>query len=73
LNLPSSEVDVEAMTWLAASDPTVIVYASTAHQRQAGVVADKLIEMGCKKVLVLHGGIEGWKELGLPTESQAGR
>ena len=75
LNLPSSEidVDVEAMTWLVASDLTIIVYASRANQRQAGVVADKLIEMGCQKVFVLHDGIEGWKELGLPTEGQAGR
>lgn len=61
----------EEAAWLASVDSYIVCYASETSQRQAGVVADQLLQMGCDKVLVLYGGIEAWIEMGLPTEQAA--
>ena len=68
LSVPPTGPELEAAGWLSGTESNVICYASETSQRQAGVVADKLIEMGTEKVFVLYGGIEAWKALGLPTE-----
>jgi rhodanese-related sulfurtransferase len=68
MNVPSSMAQVDSIAWLVGADPLIVTYASEASQRQAGVVADKLLEAGFSKVHVLYGGIEGWKDLDLPTE-----
>lgn len=68
LNIPPAGPQLETAGWLGDTDSYVICYASEASQRQAGVVADKLIEMGAGKVFVLYGGLEAWMDAGLPTE-----
>jgi rhodanese-related sulfurtransferase len=68
LSIPPTGPELNGAAWLSDTESSVICYASEQSQRQAGVVADKLIEMGAKKVFVLFGGIEAWKAAGLPTE-----
>jgi rhodanese-related sulfurtransferase len=67
-NLPPAGSEPQAMDWLSSTQSNVICYASEESQRQAGVVADKLIGIGTEKVFVLYGGIEAWKAAGLPVE-----
>ncbi|HVP56749.1 MAG TPA: rhodanese-like domain-containing protein [bacterium] len=71
LNVAPSQAGVDSLAWMAPADPDVIAYASKATQRQAGVLADKLMEAGFKKVHVLLDGIEAWKAKGLPIEGRA--
>jgi rhodanese-related sulfurtransferase len=67
MNVPSTTGDVHTLAYMVPADPALVCYSAAAAERQAGVVADKLLEIGFKKVYVLHGGLESWKELGLPT------
>ena len=67
MNLPSTSGDVHTLAYMVPADPDLICYSAAATERQAGVVADKLLEIGFEKVYVLHGGLESWKEEGLPT------
>lgn len=67
MNVAASGDDIEDMAWLAGGDSEIICYASRQNQRQAGVVADRLIQMGFEKVFILYGGFEDWKQRGLPT------
>ena len=59
---------VERMAWLVGTDVRIICYSCEENQREAGVLADMLLEIGCDEVYVLHGGIEGWQESGFPME-----
>jgi rhodanese-related sulfurtransferase len=68
LNVPPTGPELERAGWLSGAGSSVICYASEKNQRQAGVVADKLIEMGTEKVFVLYGGLEAWVAAGLPIE-----
>jgi rhodanese-related sulfurtransferase len=68
ISIPPTGPDLEAAGWITGTESSVICYASEESQRQAGVVADKLIEMGTKEVFVLYGGLEAWKAAGYPTE-----
>jgi rhodanese-related sulfurtransferase len=68
LNVPPAGPELEAAGWLSGTESTVICYASEKSQRQAGVVADKLIDMGAGRVFVLYGGLEAWKAAGYPTD-----
>lgn len=67
MNLPSTSGDVHTLAYMVPADPALICYSAAATERQAGVIADKLLEIGFTKVYVLHGGLESWKEEGLPT------
>jgi thiosulfate sulfurtransferase len=66
MNVTSGEEAVDSLAGLVPADPVLICYSTTSTQRQAGVVADKLIDVGFTKVYVLLGGLEAWKELGGP-------
>jgi rhodanese-related sulfurtransferase len=66
MNIPSSASQVDSIAWLVGADPVIIAYASESSQRQAGVIADRLLQIGFKKVYVLYGGLEAWKDLALP-------
>ena len=70
LNASPSKSGVDSLAWIAPADPYVIAYASKANQRQAGVLADKLLDAGFKRVYVLLDGIEAWKSKGLPVEGR---
>ena len=72
LNASPTQAGVDSLAWIAPANPYVIVYASEASQRQAGVLADKLLDAGFKKVRVLLDGIEGWKKAGHPVEGASG-
>lgn len=72
INASASSREVESLVWLASADAYVICYASEQNQRQAGIVADRLIEMGGEKVYILLGGFEVWEGRGLPTEKGGG-
>jgi rhodanese-related sulfurtransferase len=69
VNVPPSGPGLEDSGWLTDIDADVVCYASEAGQRQAGVVANRLLEMGAERVFLLYGGIEAWKAAGLPTET----
>ena len=66
INAPPGSPELAGLSWLADADTYVICYAAEKSQRQAGVAADKIIEMGCEKVYVLLGGFEIWGEQGFP-------
>lgn len=68
LNVEPGQAGVDSVAWMTAADPSVVAYGSKDTQRQAGVLADKLLEAGFHKVYVLLGGIEAWKQAGLPVE-----
>ena len=72
LNTSPTQAGVDSLAWIAPADPYVIVYASEASQRQAGVLADKLLDAGFKKVRVLLDGIEAWKRAGHPVQGKSG-
>ena len=72
MNLPPSRELVQDIASLAAADPQIVVYASRESQRQAGVVADRLLEAGFTQVFVLHGGLEGWVDRDFPVEISGG-
>ena len=67
MNLLSTGAGVDSLAFMVPADPVLICYASAETERQAGVIADKLMEIGFTNVYVLHGGLDSWKELGLPT------
>jgi rhodanese-related sulfurtransferase len=71
LNVVPTQAGIDSLVWMAPADPDVVAYASKGTQRQAGVLADKLLEAGFKKVYVLLDGIEAWKAKGLPIEGTA--
>jgi len=70
LNASATEAGADSLAWMAPADPHVITYASGETQRLAGVLADKLLEVGFKKVYVLLGGLDAWKEKGFPVEGR---
>lgn len=70
LNASATLSGADSLAWMASADPYVIVYASEGSQRQAGVLADKLLEAGFEKVSVLLDGLEGWKRAGHPVEGE---
>jgi rhodanese-related sulfurtransferase len=72
MNLPPSREVAQDIASLSAADPQIVVYASRESQRQAGVVADKLLETGFTKVFILHGGLEGWVDRGFPVATSGG-
>ncbi len=67
LNITPTD-DINAFSWLTQMDSYIICYAGQDTQRQAGVVADRLIDFGCKNVFVLYGGIEEWIKGSYPIE-----
>lgn len=67
MNLPATASNVDSLAFMVPADPVLICYSSAATERQAGVIADKLLEIGFKRVYVLHGGLDSWKGLDLPT------
>lgn len=71
INVAASGSDIEDIARMVGTDNQIICYASRQNQRQAGVVADKLIQMGFTNVVILYGGFEDWKQRGLPTLTTA--
>lgn len=67
LNITPTD-EIVGFSWLTQVQSYIICYAGQDIQRQAGVVADKLIDLGCKNVYVLYGGIEEWSKAGYPIE-----
>jgi rhodanese-related sulfurtransferase len=67
MNVPSTPGNVDTLAYMVPADPVLICYSAEETERQAGVIADRLLEIGFKKVYVLHGGLDSWKETGLPT------
>jgi rhodanese-related sulfurtransferase len=66
LNIPPTQSGVDELSWFSDVESSIVCYASEESQRQAGVVADKIIEMGARQVFILYGGFEAWKEAGQP-------
>ena len=71
LSASPTQGGADSLAWMASADPYMVAYADQGSQRQAGVLADKLLEAGFRKVWVLLDGIEGWKKAGLPVEGLA--
>jgi rhodanese-related sulfurtransferase len=67
ISMPSTAGAVDEMAYMVPADPVLICYSAEATEREAGVIADKLLEIGFTRVFVLHGGLESWKAEGLPT------
>ncbi len=72
VNVPSAGEDLGEVAYMIPADPVLICYATEAAEREAGVTADRLLEIGFKRVYVLRGGLESWKALGLPTVEGTG-
>jgi rhodanese-related sulfurtransferase len=70
INVPPVSGAPDSLAYLLPADPAIVAYASEQSQRQAGVVADRLLEMGFGKVYVLYGGLEEWQRLDLPVEQR---
>jgi rhodanese-related sulfurtransferase/polyisoprenoid-binding protein YceI len=49
----------------------IVVYGSSDRAMDAATAAGKLVENGYKDVHVLEGGVEAWREAGLPLEGEA--
>jgi rhodanese-related sulfurtransferase len=71
LNASPTRGGADSLAWMASADPYLIAYADEGSQRQAGVLADILLEAGFRRVWVLLDGIEGWRKAGLPVEGLA--
>lgn|GEM_PF-2016740 len=71
LNVPSTGGGVDEMAYMVPADPVLICYSAESTEREAGVIADKLLELGFTRVYVLHGGLEAWKAEGLPTVKES--
>jgi polyisoprenoid-binding protein YceI/rhodanese-related sulfurtransferase len=52
-------------------DAEIVVYGSSPRSRDATTAAEKLQRAGYRRLAVLHGGIEGWREIGQPLEGSA--
>jgi rhodanese-related sulfurtransferase len=72
VNLMPSGQGYEDLAWISSADTYVVCYASSENQRQAGTVADRLIEMGSNRVRVLYGGFDVWKSKGFPVQTGGG-
>jgi rhodanese-related sulfurtransferase len=72
INAPPGGEELAGLTWLADAGTYVICYAAEESQRQAGVAADKLLEMGCEKVFVMMDGLDAWTQKGFPVDKAAG-
>jgi rhodanese-related sulfurtransferase len=67
LNVQAAGGGADSLAWLVSAGMDMIAYADEKNLRQAGMLADRLLEMGFERVFVLYGGLEGWKEKGYPT------
>lgn len=67
LSVPSTGGGVEELAYMVPADPVLVCYSAESTEREAGVIADKLLDLGFTRVYVLHGGLESWKAEGLPT------
>ena len=67
LNVPSTGGGVDELAYMVPADPVLVCYSAESTEREAGVIADRLLELGFTRVYVLHGGLESWKVEGLPT------
>ena len=67
VNIPPDQVDRLALALLPDKDARIVVYCSgTCHNSQ--IAAERLIDLGYRRVHVYLGGKEDWVEHGLPVE-----
>jgi rhodanese-related sulfurtransferase len=65
--VPVSKISSHASTW-AKDTPLVLICKSG---RRATVASEKLETLGFTEIYVLEGGIDGWRQEGLPLETAA--
>lgn len=69
INIPVSSIERDAPA-VFKPDDLIIVYGRDARCTMSAVAADKLTTIGLKNVLRYNGGIEEWREEGLPVEGK---
>lgn len=68
INIPYKKIATEAEKKFNKEDE-IVVYCSDYECKSSKIAADKLNDMGFKKVYHYKGGKKEWKEAGLPVES----
>lgn len=68
VNLPLENIASEAMNRFDMEDE-IIVYCKDKDCSASPKAAEKLLSLGFQNVKDYEGGLEAWKEAGLPTES----
>ncbi len=68
INIPYKKIATEAEKKFNKEDE-IVVYCSDYECESSKIAADKLDDMGYKKVYHYKGGKKEWKEAGLPVES----
>lgn len=68
VNLPADKTDAASLAKIApAKDTTLVFYCTNVDCPASATAAHKALEAGYTNVLKFKGGIEEWKEKGLPT------
>ncbi len=68
VNLPADKTDAESLAKIAPTkDTTLVFYCTNVDCPASATSAHKALEAGYTNVLKFKGGIEEWKEKGLPT------
>ena len=68
INIPHTEVRALAPQLLSDKDAAIVVYCAGPTCPQSGQAAAKLVTLGFTNVRAYEGGLEEWKEAGLPVE-----
>jgi len=68
LNLTPGWVDDRARRRIPDVDTEIVVYCQSSDCDSSVTVANRLLDLGYRNVLHYAGGIDAWKEAGLPLE-----
>jgi rhodanese-related sulfurtransferase len=68
VNLPLENIASEAMNRFDMEDE-IVVYCKDENCSASPKAAEKLLSLGFQNIKDYEGGLEAWKEAGLPTES----
>ncbi len=72
INIPHDEVQAIASRLIPDKSGTVIVYCANSTCRNSHIAAETLRELGYSRVYEYTEGKKGWKEAGLPLDTDGG-
>jgi rhodanese-related sulfurtransferase len=68
-NIPFDELDVRAGNELSDSD-LIVIYCKCADDESSKMASESLRRQSFRQAVVLNGGLDAWRQSGLPTASQ---